>query len=152
MTPTQRKLNEIDSLEYGTTIQEVRKSICEFRKKMKTKLDKMDNRRIASHYIKTLDTDVKWMREILTGISVDGVKIVNRQLAAAYFEYDNLWCKDRYLEVSAGLHVYDAWVAEYIYDLLVDGKQLSRKEIDLMKKGNDVLYQICVDDCLLPES
>jgi hypothetical protein len=149
MTETQRKLNEIDLLEYGNTIQEVRKSICEFRRNMKTKLDQMDNRRIATHYTKTLDDDVKWMREILNGIPVDGVKIVNRQLAAAYFEYNNLWYKDRYLEVSAGLHAYDDWVAEYIHDLLVDGKKLNPKEIALMKKGNDVLYQMCVDDGIL---
>lgn len=152
MTETQRKLNEIDLLEYGTTIMEVRKSICDFRRKMKSKIDQMENRNVVAHYIKTLDYDVKWMREILTEIAADGIKIVNRQLAAAWFEYDNLWYKHRYLEVSAGLHAYDDWVAEYIHDLLVDGKQLSQKEIDLMKKGNAVLYQMCVNDCLLPEN
>jgi hypothetical protein len=78
---------------------------------MKSKIDQMDNKRVASHYIRLLNDDVKWMREVLVGIQVDGIKIVNRQLSASYFEYDNLWYKNRYPEVSSGLHAYDDWVA-----------------------------------------
>ena len=145
MTETQAKLNDVPYTEYGETMEEIRKSICEFRKMMKSIIEKCDFERTKVHYLKVLKEDVQWMRDILI-LKEDGIKIVNKQLSAAYFEFDNLWYKTRYLEVSSGLHVYDDWVAEYIHDLLVDGKKLTRKEINLMKQGNNVLYQMCVND------
>lgn len=109
--------------EFGITKKNVKESIREFYSEMSMQIDHdcMFREHILNYRMKALNEDVDVMNKTLI-LGNRGIEIVNDMLRAGYFEYDQLWHKGRYIEVSEGVRTYWYKVIEYITDAIRDSR------------------------------